>query len=185
MTDRNGFTLVEVVVALFVFGLLAAAGVALMSFALRAQGVSTARLATVSDERRMSAILIADLAQAVPRVTRGTDGEGRPAFQAEEGEELLFAFTRGGSRPQRVELRLENGRILRAAAVRPDGAAAATPMILAEGVTEAALRFRVKGEWQDRWTPTRTDELPRAVEITVSGPGKAPLRRLFLVGAGL
>jgi general secretion pathway protein J len=184
MKPANGFTLVEVVVALFIFGLLAAAGVALMSFAVRAQAVSATALAGVSEERRMSAILISDLAQAVPRVSRGPDGEGRPAFQADEGE-LLLAYVRGGARPQHVEIRLEESRLVRNAAPHADGAAAASTMILADNVFSARLRFRADGDWEDRWMPTRTDALPRAVELTITENNRAPLRRLFLVGTGL
>ena len=184
MKPANGFTLVEVVVALFIFGLLAAAGVTLMSFAVRAQAVSATALAGVSEERRMSAILIADLAQAVPRVTRSPEGEGRPAFQAGEGS-LLLAYVRGGARPQHIEIRLDQGRLVRNAAPHADGAIASSTMILADNVSSATLRFRTEGEWEERWMPTRTDSLPRAVELTVTENGRAPLTRLFLVGTGL
>lgn len=184
MTRANGFTLVEVVVALFIFGLLAAAGVALMGFAVRAQAVSASALAGVSDDRRMSALLISDLAQAVPRVTRGPDGQGRPAFQAGEGE-LLLAYVRGGAAPQHVQIRLEKGVLVRKAAPHADGAVASSTVLLADNVTSATLRFRNKGEWEDRWMPTRIDELPRAVELTVTEANRAPLKRLFLVGTGL
>jgi len=181
---QNGFTLVEVVVALFIFAMLAAAGVALLSFAVRAQASSSVALAKVADDRRATALLIGDLGQAVPRVTRNADGDGRPAFQAEQGD-LLLSYVRGGATPQYVEIRLEGGRLIRAAAPFADGAVARTPLVLAENVERAELRFRTKDAWSDKWTPTRTDELPRAIELTVTAGGKASLKRLFLVGTGL
>ena len=181
---HNGFTLVEVVVALFVFAMLAAAGVALLSFAVRAQAASSIVLAKVADDRRATALLIGDLGQAVPRVTRDANGEGRPAFQAEQGD-LLLSYVRGGAAPQYVEIRLESGRLIRAAAPFADGAVARSPLVLAENVERAELRFRNKEAWNEEWVPTRTDELPRAIELTVTQGGKAALKRLFLVGTGL
>jgi general secretion pathway protein J len=179
-----GFTLVEVVVALFIFAMLATAGVAMLSFAVRAQASSARALGEVSDDRRMSAILISDLAQAVPRVTRDGVGRRRPAFRAAEGD-LVLAYVRGGSRPQYVQVMLNDGWIIRSVASYADGADQGTPMVLAGNVSATTLRFRTKDEWEDRWAPTRTDALPRAIELTVKENGKAPLTRTFIVGAGL
>ena len=41
---RNGFTLVEMLVSLLIFAMLAAAGVTLLSFSVRAQDVAETRL---------------------------------------------------------------------------------------------------------------------------------------------
>ncbi len=181
MKREQGFTLVEVVVALFIFAMLAAAGVAMLSFAVRAQAASTQRLAGVSDDRRFSALLIADLGQAVARVTRDAGGQGRPAFQAKQGD-LLLAYVRGGAKPQFVEIRLRNGQLTRAAAPFADGAVSQTPTLLASNVERAELRFRIEQEWEDKWLPTKTDAVPRAVELTIAERGRAPLTRRFLVG---
>lgn len=183
MRGERGFTLVEVIVALFIFALLAAAGVSLLSFAVKAQAASARALDGVSDERRLSAILIADLGQAVPRVSRDANGRPRSAFMASQGD-LLLSYVRGGETPQHVELRLIEGRLERIASPFIDGAAPATPMILATGIDGARLRFRAKGDWQDRWDSERTDSLPRAIELTLTPKGAAPVTRLFLVGVG-
>lgn len=182
-SSEQGFTLVEVIIALFIFGLLAAAGVSLLSFAVKAQAASAGALEETSDERRLSAILIADLGQAVPRVSRDASGRPRPAFQANQGA-LVMAYVRGGGTPQHVELRLEEGRLERIAAPFIDGAAPSTPLVLATGIDRAQLRFRAKGDWQDRWDSEKTDSLPRAVELTLVPRGAAPVTRLFLVGTG-
>ncbi|WP_447410841.1 PulJ/GspJ family protein, partial [Clostridium perfringens] len=41
---EHGFTLVEVMIALLIFGMIAAAGVAILSFSVRAQGATATRL---------------------------------------------------------------------------------------------------------------------------------------------
>lgn len=179
----NGFTLVEVVVALFIFALLATAGVSLLSFTVRAQSASSRLLEDVSGERRLSALLIGDLGQAVPRVSRDEAGRARPAFQAHQGR-LLFAFVRGGAKPQYVEIRLDKGELVRVATPFVDGAAAGAPLALATGVERAKLRFRTRADWQDNWDSERTDSIPRALELTITRSGAAPVTRMFLVGTG-
>ncbi len=180
---EHGFTLVEVVVALFIFAMLATAGVSLLSFAVRAQAASARALDDVSGDRRLSAILIGDLGQAVPRVSRDEAGRPRPAFQANQGT-LLFGYVRGGAKPQHVEIRLDKGQLVRVATPFVDGAAAAGPLVLETDVESAKLRFRAKTDWQDNWDSERTDAIPRALELTITRRGEAPVRRLFLVGTG-
>lgn len=179
----QGFTLVEVVVALFIFALLAAAGVSLLSFAVRAQAASARALQDVSGERRLSALLIADLGEAVPRISRDEAGRVRPAFVANQGNTLV-GFVRGGASPQHVEIRLDKGDLVRVAAPFVDGAPSGKPMVLETGVESVKLRFRTKGDWQDGWDTERSDRLPRALEMTIARQGQAPVTRMFLVGAG-
>ncbi|MBL0114551.1 MAG: type II secretion system minor pseudopilin GspJ [Sphingomonadales bacterium] len=184
MTARaNGFTLVEVVVALFIFAMLATAGVSLLSFTVKAQSATARVLSDVSDERRLSALLINDLGQAVPRVSRDEAGRPRPAFQANQGD-LLFAFVRGGTKPQHVEIRLDKGTLVRMATPFVDGATVGKALVLETGVERTKLRFRNKSDWQDDWSSERTDAIPRALELTLVRQGAAPITRMFLVGTG-
>src|SRR5690606_17234435 len=70
----RGFTLVEMLVALAVFALLAAGGVTVMAWASASQGATQARMARVGDLQRARPLLEADLAQAAPRRTRNASG---------------------------------------------------------------------------------------------------------------
>ncbi len=191
-SPRNGFTLVELMVSLFIFGLLAAAGVSLLAFSVRAQESAKVRLADAGATARISALLTGDLLQAVPRLTRNTRGDREPVFRGGEGS-LVLAYVRGGwanaegagrSGLQRVELQLNDGRLERVVRPLVDGAAPLPPVVLAEGIGNARLRFRVKGEWLDRWQPSNVQAMPQAVELTITRAGEAPLTRLFLVGVG-
>ena len=192
LAAQQGFTLIELVVALFVFGLLAAAGVSLLAGSVRAQAGATLRLDDVARERRLTAILTADLLQALPRVTRSTTGAIEPSFRGDNGP-LLLTYVRGGwsngddavrASIQRVELTREGTRLMRSARPMADGTAAAAPVTLLDDVTQIQLRFREKGEWVDVWNPTRESALPRAVKLIITRTGAAPLRRLFIVGTG-
>ena len=143
MRKGNGFTLVELLVALTIFAMLAAAGVGLLSFSVRAQDVAGQRLKTLAEVRRAGALLTSDLAQATARVSRDEAGAARPALLGGTGQggALVLALVRRGwgnlddaDRPslQKVEYRLVGSRLERLAYPRVDGSPplAAVPMLL-------------------------------------------------------
>jgi general secretion pathway protein J len=188
---QQGFTLIELVVALFVFGLLAAAGVALLSGSVRAQQGASTRLEAVAGERRLTAILTNDLLQARPRITRGLTGQSEAAFRGGNGT-LLLSYVRGGwangdgaprASVQRVEITRDKNRLIRSTRAMADGTAPSNPVVLVDDLAALQIRFRQKGEWVDQWNPTRADLIPRAVELTITRTGQQPLRRLFIVGS--
>ncbi|HEV2865733.1 MAG TPA: type II secretion system minor pseudopilin GspJ, partial [Allosphingosinicella sp.] len=156
---RNGFTLVEMLIALSIFGMLTAAGVALLTVTARTQESSDRLLAEVGELRRVGALLGADLAQAAPRIYRDEGGRPRRAFAGSGGEApLLMAFVRrgwdSGDGPalQRVEYRLRAGAIERVSYAHVDGASeplAVVPLI--DRVRTLRLRYRDSdGAWRER-----------------------------------
>ena len=190
--SQTGFTLVELIISLFIFGMLAAAGVGLLTYGTQAQAVTAERLEGVAAERRLTAILTNDLAQAVARVSRDITGAPEPAFRGGQGPVLLRYVRSGWSNSgdavrsgiQRVEWRLNQTKLERVTRPLVDGAADAEPITMAENVERVALRFRNEGTWQSDWAPSDPLELPEAVELTITRNGEAPLTRLFLAGAG-
>ncbi|CAM3226418.1 Type II secretion system protein J [Sphingomonas antarctica] len=190
---QHGFTLVEMMVALLIFGMLAAAGVALFGGAVRAQGAAAARLDADAGEQRLVALLTADLAQAQARVWRGEDGGARPAFGGSNGVGAapVLSFVRGGvtgseaigqSALRRVDWRVRDGRLERVAYARVDGASEGQAVVLATGVTRVTMRYRDQ-DWGESWQPTRADLLPRAVEMTLSRDKRPDLTIAALVGS--
>jgi general secretion pathway protein J len=187
----NGFTLVEMLVALLIFGMLTAAGVSLLSFSVRAQETSDRSLGELSQVRRMGALLTTDLGQAAPRLYRNERGEVRPAFSTEASS---MSFVRrgwenldGSPRPslQRVEYRLSGDRLERVHYPMVDGAAPADALVLASGLRRLTFRYRgADGGWRDSWSPQDPREMPRAVELMIETERLGALRQLFLVGAG-
>jgi len=184
---RGGFTLVEMLIALTIFGMLTAAGVALLTLTVRTQATSERLLDQVGELRRAGALLAADLGQAAPRISRDRDGRPRPAFIGAGGDgELLLALVRGGSDEdplQRVEYRLREGRLDRLAFARVDGDARAVVTPVLAGVRQVRLRYRDReGTWQPVWTVTDPTRLPRAVELLSDSESHGSVRALFLVG---
>lgn len=188
----RGFTLVEVLVALSVFALLAAGGVAVMGWASASQGVTQARMARVGELQRARALLQADLSQAAPRRTRNAAGVAAvQAFtgSAEPGAGVLFAFARRGwenpqgaprASLQYVEYRLRDGRLERQSRPMLDGARMAPPQVVIQGVRGARVLYRFQGEWMDGW-PGGIDRVPEAVRLTLELDGIGRVEQAFLM----
>ncbi|MEC3911307.1 type II secretion system minor pseudopilin GspJ [Sphingobium sp. CR2-8] len=193
---EHGFTLIELLVALMIFAMLASAGVLLLGNSVSAQAQIKARLDDMAAIQRAGGALAGDLGQAVPRITRTEAGTLAPAFWAHgEGEsQPVMQFVRGGwdnlgdlPRPslQKVEYWVRQGRLERRTYAQLDGAAGDDPAALLDHVEAVVLRFRdAQGKWREDWTPTQPDLLPRAVEMTVTRAGEPPVMLRFLVAPG-
>jgi general secretion pathway protein J len=180
---RTGFTLVEMLIALTIFGMLTAAGIALLTLTVRTQETSERLLGEVGDLRRLGALLTADLGQAAARPSRDRDGRPRPAFT---GSGLTLALVRRGGDEgalQRVEYRLDGNRLERLAYDRVDGESRAVAIRLLDDVRQLRLRYRGgEGGWRETWEPTDPGALPRAVELVSRDDAHGSVRQLFLVG---
>ena len=191
---ETGFTLIEMMIALFIFALIAGAGVALLSVGVRAQAAATTRLDDVADLRRMSVLLANDLSQIVPRTARSTNGATLRAFTGNDGtsDPLVLGYVRGGrsnlddaprANLQRVDIVLDGNRLERRGYAAIDGTADVKTVVLADRVTALAMRYRdAKGVWRARWDNALLDALPVAVEMTVTRANGAPLTFAFAAG---
>ena len=190
-----GFTLVEVMIALLIFSMLAVAGVAILSFSVRASAATAVRLDGIASLNRTLSVLSADLAQAVDRPTRDEAGTTRPAFtgEASASAATMLQLVRGGwsnldagPRPalQKVAYRVERGALERVAYPQLDGAVPLPPAVLMTGVRDARLRYRIAGAWSDRWDGTAGAPLPQAMELVLVRTDGTTWRALFLVGNG-
>ncbi len=192
---QSGFTLVEMMVALFIFSLLSVAGVALLRGAVNSNEVTDAKLSDMAQMQRLVSLMEADLSQALPRPHRDQQGDKMAAFISESGSggRGFLSFTRGGqsninnkprSNMQRVSYQLNDGRFERLQYEMTDGGAISEPALLLEGISELDLRFRDKrGQWLSNWQTERLNDLPRAVELQFEQNGRN-YRHVFLVGTG-
>ena len=188
---RNGFTLIEMLIALTIFGMLTAAAVALLSVSARTQETSDRLLVEFGQVRRLDALLTADLGQAAARMHRDGQGEPQRAFAGADGQDdMLLLFVRrgwddgdGASGAQRVGYRIADGQLQRVAFSRVDGAGQAIVSPLVDQVRGVRLRYRdERGEWRPQWADPDPVRLPIAVELVVESARYGPIRMLFTVG---
>ncbi|MBX3479201.1 MAG: type II secretion system minor pseudopilin GspJ [Caulobacter sp.] len=181
-------------VALFVFGLLAAAGAAVMGSTLTSQSAVKSRVERFAEFQRLRALLRADLGQAADRRTRDTNGQPAPvAFIGGDpwggAPERLFVVVRRGwenpdhdPRPslQYVEYRLSGGRIERRVRAALDGVALGHAQVLLTGVDQSRVAFLHKGVWQNAWKGQPGTDIPRAVRLNLTVQGVGEVTQLFL-----
>ena len=196
MTSRRvrGFTLVEMLVALVVFGLLSAATVGVLVHAADNREVVGARMDRLGEFQRARALIKADLGQAAPRrVRRGDGSAARTAFIGQRpGDAPLWGFVRRGwSNPegaaraslQYVEYRIAGRQLERTAHAALDGARAPAPQVVLTGVDATAIGYRYRGQWNDGW-PGGADEIPEAIRLTLDVDGLGTIEQLFLLPGG-
>ncbi|MFB6259459.1 MAG: type II secretion system minor pseudopilin GspJ [Thiohalorhabdaceae bacterium] len=200
----KGMTLLELLVAMALFALLATA-----SYTALQQGITTQdRLQeTRVFWRRLESVfslIERDLIQARNRAPRKPGRREARAFQAGvagsggAGEEL-FRFTRGGhtsfregpvSPYLRIAYRFREGKLQRVTWPRLDAPAGAQPReaTLLSDLSETEVRFfhPEENRWVERWPPLATEQaapLPVAVELTLEFEDHGRYKRLFHVGA--
>ena len=174
MNDR-GFTLVEMLVALVIFGLLSAAGVAVLRASVTTEEGVIRRLEGQSGQERLIALFRDDVAQSIARPLTGLGDTRQPSFRGEPTR--LTLVKNGWANPgeqarasiQRVEWAVQAGKAARVAHLFLDGSDPGQAAGLADA---SAMRFRYRlasGGWSDRFEPSERELLPGAVEMTVEG----------------
>ena len=193
--SHAGFTLVEVLVSLLVFALIAAAGATVLSLSIDNRFAIKAASDRTADLQRMRSLLKADLGQAAARRSRGPTGRPMPlpmGGPAAPGDPVLVltraGWTNPGEQPrpslQRVEYRLAEDRLERRVSTHLDGARPGPPQVLYRGVRDLTVAFIKDGQEAPAYITTSERPLPDAVRVRMTLDGYGPVEQLFLVGGG-
>lgn len=192
--SMDGFSLLEILVALAVFAAMAAISFGALSQLTRTHAALSAQQDRFAAVVRSMNELERDLRQAVSRPVRGNYGEPLPAVLGGgdrlELSRVGFANPRAQARSniERVVYALDNRRLQRSRFAvldrAPASVAQARPLL--EQVD--SLRFRylaVEGQWSGSWPPrdTAAETLPRAIEFRIQLADYGELRRMILLPA--
>jgi general secretion pathway protein J len=200
ITRDRGFTLVEVLVALAVFAMLAALAYGTLSQTLANAEVLTERMERLQAVQRTFRYLGQDFMQLAPRPIRDELGDNFvPALRTDPERDHAVELTHGGwSNPaglprstlQRVAYRLEDEALLRYHWTVLDRTLDNEPLVevLLDGIDGITMRFlHANGEWSEEWpvseppAPQGLRLRPRAVEVVLRFTDETEITRLLEV----
>jgi len=168
--DAAGFTLIELMISLGLFALIAVAGLAMLESILGVRERTEVRLDRLSQLQRATYVVASDIDQ----IARG------PISGGPDGLEFTRAAPGVGGPPVALGYRVVNGALVRSI----DG----LPQLVLPDVVQVRWRFW-DGEWSDRWPRdgAAVADWPQAVDIEVelAGPAgpRGALRRLVTLPA--
>jgi general secretion pathway protein J len=206
---RTGFTLIEVVIAIFIAAVMFAIGYRTLSQAMIDREALNASQTRVNEIQRGMRIVAQDFAQVAARAARDTQGNGelQPAISADDRDNTLLTFSRNGwsnpaglSRPaeERVRYRFLEGSLLREHWLSVDPALNSEPRqrVVLTRVKSVEVRFLdpVTRNWRNDWPPLsasgpvgplQVDDVllprPLAIEFTIVFDDWGRVQRVFEV----
>lgn len=190
-----GFTLVEALVSLFVFSLVAAGAVLMLGQSVATQGRVQDAQAALREVQNTRALLIGDLSQYVGREVRAADGSVRPRLIGGDAE-MALAFVRASAEPSAegrpatrvalVEYTFVDDKIIRRTRANlDDGGAAMTERVIVADAEAARFEFYDGISWREQWLVGSAGSAPpRAVALVFTSRRYGEVRIEALVGLG-
>jgi general secretion pathway protein J len=199
----RGFTLIEVLVSVFLMAILSGLSYEALNYVRRSREISRDAYTRLSDIELTVHLLASDFGQLTQRPVRDVVGSAYvPALLADSRTTNLATLTRGGwmntagvprSTQQRVTWRLDNGTLIREHTTVLD-ATLSSPKVRREmlkDVVNIRLRYLDAGRnWQETWPAvqsvggapgTQLGLRPKAVEITLELKDLGVIKRLVEV----
>jgi general secretion pathway protein J len=193
--SEAGFTLVEALVSLFVFSLIAVGGVAMLMQSVDSQRRIGEAQTALRQLQTARALLAGDLSQVVSRSVRMPDNSRAPAFIGGD-EAAPLAFVRAAAEPDPalgaatslvyVQYLVRDGRLIRRSRSELDAIAQTpeTERVLFEAGESVRFAFFDGAQWREQWVASGAGQpLPRAVALSAALPRYGEVRIETLVGA--
>lgn len=192
---QDGFTLVEALVSLFVFSLIAVGCTVLLMQGVESQRRVAAAQASLRELQTARSLLTNDMLQLAPRRVRQADGGHMPMFAgaAERGVAFVRAAAEASPQGARTSLAfvmyaIEDGRVVRRSRAlldeAPPNSGAMTERIIFARAEEARFEFYDGAEWRPQWQAVTAGMAPRAVALALRLPRYGVIRIEAATGAG-
>lgn len=201
MRRKNiGFTLIEVLVAMAIFGILSVLAYQAMGQSLSNADLLNDRMDRLRAIQQTMRLLGSDILQAAPRPIRDPlNGAMIPAMRTDPGSEFALELTRGGwpnpaglprGTLQRAQYRIEDGELIRYHWVVLDAALSSDALatVLLDDVESIVVNYMSSGgNWSSQWPPIGAAGRqalrmrPQVVEIVLTLTDQGEIRRFFEV----
>jgi len=199
--NELGFTLVEVLISLFIFALITAGTMTALTQSLQGKDRLAASMEEINQLNAARAILRADMAALTLRTSRDELGGINPYVLTTDGEALLSFTRRGTQNPsglerrgdlERVEYHFEDGALLRRSYVHENPAQEATSFdrVLLDNLQDTKLyavtyQFNSLSKIEGLRLQPSTDHAlkPNAILIEVTDEFGELTEHLFEIGA--
>ena len=198
LKQQQGFTLIEILVAVAIFGLLSVAAYTVLDAGMRSQANSEPRLQQLAELQRFMHSLSKDINYLSLRRSRNELGDVEPILSGTSdlgGQIFELSLTRTAwrnpanfprSNLQHVSYRLEDGKLIRKHRIFPDQApnSPEQEVELISEITAARVQFMDNQElWQDQWGLfiEQQNILPRAIRIRLETKRFGEIERFFFL----
>ena len=190
---QQGFTLIEIIVALSVFAILGSIAFTGLNIILNAQSALAEKNQHIVELQLSFKYLQRDLSQAAARTVRDQYGDYQPMFSSDGDQIMTFTYS-GVRNPaqtarsalQRVAYQFESNQLVRHNWNQLDGATEtdARQLVLLDNLEFLEWQFlNHDNDWVNQWPPINIElsdvALPRAVLVTVSSQSVGDIERIF------
>ncbi len=207
MRKQLGFTLVEVLVALFIFSILSAASTAVLTSTLRSKDIMSRKSDELRQRSTLRILMKSDFSNSLALPKTDEFGQPDPVIfmggsqfggSVSDGERFLSLSRTGWDNPGGIEKRsnlqavtyvLRDKVLIRQVRARFNPVSA-TPVLeqnLMNGVEKVTLGFFDGEKWQDNWLtgapPLGVTTMPILASVELEFESGDKLRQVFRVGA--
>ncbi|MGG5219034.1 MULTISPECIES: type II secretion system minor pseudopilin GspJ [Rahnella] len=186
-TKQQGFTLIEVMIAMAIFAMLSLLAYQILSASVKNSEIAQEHTARLNEIQTAFSLLERDLIQILPRQSNTEE-----AFLSTTETSLRFTTigSYGAAEPlsasdlAQVEWSITDHALTRSVSPQPSpslsDASTLSALTMLTGVRTLHWRFYSTG-WTDRWSEAST--FPAAIELVVTLEDMGEIRRLFLLPA--
>lgn len=199
-TSQKGFTMLELLVSMFIFGVISVMAYGGLEFILNTDQTTATHMNRLSSLQKSMLLIQADVEQMRPRPIRDLYGTPQGAMRSVADDPYrTLEWTRGGGQTylqtqasslMRVGYGIRDNKLIRYQWPVLDQAPDTEPLVSEVLNNVEKLRFRFLDQalkWHDQWPPVNLNSttpasptlLPSAVEMTVELSDWGEVKRLF------